>query len=266
MTTTLAPAIPAVPVLQAAPAPDVSRFQPVGLAELDARAALQVRRDRKYAVSETTLAALLAGLPEGTRALEIGGRREFDYTSTYFDTPERTSFYLTARPRRRRYKLRTRRHGPGLPLFFEVKTRGGRGLTIKDRLPLDGDDPRPALPQALTLVAERGCLPPALNSLAPCLDIAYRRSTLLLPDGSRVTIDRDLAWAAPGGPALTLPGLVVVETKTLAQATAADRLLWAGHHRPQRLSKFGVGLCLTEHLPDHRWHRLFQPHSIGRTS
>jgi hypothetical protein len=245
----------------------IAALAPVGLEELTDRAGLMVRRDRKYAVTEDELSALLACLPSGTRALEIGGRRRFDYTSTYFDTPTLTCYYLTARRRRRRFKLRTRQHGPGSPVFLEVKTRGPRGITVKDQVgalaPPTGLGPSAVpcagglLDEALAVVARRGCQAPAAADLAPVITVRYRRSTLLLPDGARATIDTDLTWTTPGGASDGVPGLVVLETKTRGPATALDHAAWEAGLRPVALSKFGVGLARTHPgLPAHRWHRL----------
>lgn len=54
-----------------------------------------------------------------------------------------------------------------------------------------------------------------------------------------------------------MPGLVIVETKSGARPSDADRLLWAEGHRPQTISKYATGLAaLRSHLPRNRWHRL----------
>jgi len=236
----------------------------VSLAELDRRAALMVRRDRKYLVPETDLDWLVASLPAATRVLEIDGRRDFDYTSVYFDTPDRTSYFLTAQGRRRRYKLRTRRYGADTPAWLEVKTRGPRGITVKDRLgALEGPaETRPGgglWAEALATVGYRGCQPPALADLRLALESRYHRTTLLLPGGSRTTIDTQLTWSAPDGDAWLADGWAIVETKSLGPATPVDRAAWAAGLRPRPLSKFGVGLALTHPgLPAHRWHRLIQ--------
>jgi hypothetical protein len=50
-------------------------LRPIGLAELDACAALQRRVDVKYVVGLDVLGALIERLAATHRALEIGGRR-----------------------------------------------------------------------------------------------------------------------------------------------------------------------------------------------
>jgi hypothetical protein len=317
----------------------------VSLEELEAVAGLMVRRDRKYLVTDRQLATLLAQLAPGTRVLEIDGRRSFDYSSTYFDTPEATCYYLTARRRRRRFKVRTRQYGPGGPVFLEVKTRGPRGITVKDRVgtlatptdafsvagaslggafrpasPLatvlegDGaswmaDSPRPrpgaprgasrpgaaspaspasplspaalaaspvtlaaspvtpelpelddatALDVALGVALERGAAVPEWADFWPAVEVRYRRTTLLLPDGGRATIDTDVVWGPPGEPGTGVTGLVILETKTPGPATSLDRAAWALGLRPQPLSKFGVAMASTHRdlASANRWHRV----------
>jgi hypothetical protein len=100
------------------------------------------------------------------------------------------------------------------------------------------------------------------------LTTRYRRTTLFLPGehgrpGSRVTIDTDLTWEAPGV-RLTLPGTVVVETKTGSTASAVDRLLWAHGHRPARISKYATGLAaLDPTLPAAPWNRTLRRHFVA---
>ena len=65
----------------------LERFEPIGLEALDAQAALQQRVDQKYLVAPADLEPLLERLLPGFVALEIDGRRQSLYESTYFDTP-----------------------------------------------------------------------------------------------------------------------------------------------------------------------------------
>lgn len=244
----------------------------ITLDELTATAALQTRVDRKYVLTAGALHAPLAALDGRTQVLEIGGLRTFGYESVYFDTPGLASYHLAAHRRRRRFKVRTRTYLDTRSCWLEVKTRGTRGCTVKNRVPhprdardrLDrgrwfvdevlGDDPsEPLLAGAADL------------AFAPVLTTRYRRTTLYLPGehgrpGSRVTIDTDLTWEVPGR-RLALPGTVVVETKTGSTASAVDGLLWAHGHRPARLSKYATGLAaLDPTLPATPWARTLRRH------
>lgn len=235
---------------------------PVGLDELTAAASLLVRRDRKYLVPATSLDWLLAGLEPGARVLEIDGRREFGYESTYFDTPGLVSYLDAARGRRRRFKVRTRAYLDTDGCFVEVKTRGPRGMTVKAREPY-GYDERDVLSLhawafAHAALDDAGVAAPVGATFAPTLVSRFERVTLLLPaTSSRATIDTRLTWRTPGGhDERALPGVAVVETKTGSTPSSLDRLLWRAGHRPVRLSKYGTGMAaLHPDLPAARWRR-----------
>ncbi|MFD6447864.1 polyphosphate polymerase domain-containing protein [Promicromonospora sp. NPDC060204] len=260
----------------------IDTLAPVTLDELNEAAALQTRRDRKYVLTPDELDDLLAALPPA-RVLEIDGSRSFAYDSTYFDTPELDAYRLAATRRRRRFKVRTRTYVDTGTCFVEVKTRAGRGTTVKERQPHDDAD---HLGPARTFVSERlaDAGAPSAPVLAPTLRSRYHRTTLLLDD-ARVTLDTGLVWdlllpAAPDNAdagltdadhtgagsadasvlrSATIGDLVVVETKTAAGSgpSSVDRLLWRAGHRPDRISKYATGLAVLEPgLPDMPWRRL----------
>ena len=243
----------------------VTALPQVDLAELVTCAARQTRVDRKYVLpvgaADRVVAAL--GRTEGARVLEAEGARDFGYASLYLDTPDLTGYHLAARGRRRRFKVRRRTYVDSGDAFVEVKTRGVRGTTVKQRVPDDGDASG-FVDAALRAAGHHGV---RARELRPVLHTAYRRTTLLLPaTDDRVTVDTGLTWELPGGPALTLPGLAVVETKTGSGASAADRLLWRCGHRPARISKYGTGLAaLRGDLPDNRWWPVLRRHFTALT-
>lgn len=245
----------------------VGQLLPIGLDELVERAELLTRVDRKYVVPLQDVATLVRLLPPGAQVLEIGARRLFEYESVYFDTPDLLAYHLAARRRRRRFKVRTRTYVDSALCWVEVKTRGARGTTVKERVPhllderaaLDG-----ALPFVTATLAARGITGVDALQLAPVLVTRYHRATILLPDSdSRLTVDVDLTWHDGRRP-LEMRGLAVVETKTGSTASAADRLLWSAGHRPLRISKYATGLAaLQPELPATRWRRTLRRHLLA---
>lgn len=242
----------------------IDTLTPVGLGELNDTAALQTRRDRKYVLNPDELAGLLTALPPA-RVLEIDGARSFAYDSTYFDTPGLDAYRLAATRRRRRFKVRTRTYVDSGSCFVEVKTRAGRGTTVKGRQPHDDAG---HLGGARTFVSARlaDAGAPPVPVLTPTLRSRYHRTTLLLDD-ARVTLDTGLVWellttddVGSDEPRSALIGdRVVVETKTAAGSgpSSVDRLLWRAGHRPDRISKYATGLAvLLPGLPDAPWRRL----------
>ncbi len=231
----------------------------VDLDELNRTAALLVRHDRKYALTNSQVHAVLADLPHDTRVLAIDGSRQLSYGSVYFDTPTLACFLDTAHRRPRRAKVRTRHYLDSGDRWLEVKERDQRGATHKWRRPhraldaLDTDD--------LDWVATHTSHVDT-TALAPTLTTSYRRTTLLLPDESRATIDVGLRCTSLPDDQTVAPGdLVLVETKSAGRPTTLDRLLWAHGHRSERVSKYATGLAAVHpELPHNAWHRLLTRH------
>jgi hypothetical protein len=249
-------AVPAFAALAALPG--------IGLAELDERAALRSRVDRKYIVPVAEASWLLESLAPCAAVLEIDGIRHFTYESLYFDTPDLSSYLRTAHRHRRRFKIRTRTYVDSWSCWLEAKVPGPRGSTLKYRAPHEPEqrhtvgDGREFLDEVL----RRHHLAAGTRAgLAPTLRTGYLRCTLLLPDtDSRVTIDTDLRWVADGC-RLRMPGMAIVETKTGAAASGADRQLWRRGHRPVAVSKYATGLAaIRTELPAAPWRRVLRRH------
>ncbi|GIM90915.1 polyphosphate polymerase domain-containing protein [Paractinoplanes toevensis] len=242
----------------------ITELAPIGLHELVERAGLLTRIDRKYLLPASALPVILAGLPGDARILEIDGRRHFGYRSAYFDTPGLDSYRTTAQRRRRRFKLRIRSYLDSDLHLLEVKTRGPRGLTIKDRFPYAGDGV--TLSPEMRAYAVRSLEAARVTVRDPRFEAVittrFERITLLLPStGSRATIDRGLTWTLPDGGALCLSDRMIVETKSARGASPLDRLLWSLSHRPCPISKYATGMAaLHPDLPDNRWHRILRQH------
>jgi len=238
----------------------------IELEELVDRAALLTRVDRKYLLERVDVPGILSGLDPNTRVLDIAGLRTQDYRSTYLDTPDLDGYHSAATRRRRRFKVRTRTYVDSGLCFLEVKSRGPRGQTVKDRIPREGV----CGPRAGLTGAERGWVDSRLGALgrAPgtaatleaTLDVRYRRTTLLMGDGSgRATVDSDLEWTTPQGRGLSRPDLVIIETKSGSRPSDLDHLLWAAGHRPARVSKYATALAaLDDSLPANRWARVLR--------
>ncbi|TAJ48948.1 MAG: polyphosphate polymerase domain-containing protein [Herbiconiux sp.] len=246
----------------------LATLAPIGLDELIERAALQTRVDRKYVIPIGALPALLDGVDPRTQVLETAGVRDFRYESVYFDTPELTSYWMAARQRRRRFKMRTRSYVDSTAAYLEVKTKGARSATVKDRMEYVFEERRLLNQHGLDYVedtlAGAGFTDVDLDSLAPTLITRYRRTTLIVPGeagDSRATIDTHLDWALDDERRMHTPGIVVIETKSGSRASPVDRHLWAHGHRPSTISKYGTGLAaLRPELASNKWTRVLTRH------
>jgi hypothetical protein len=259
--TTLAEAID-IPLQEAA-----TSFEPISLADLDRRAKLATRTDRKYVLDARIFDRLVGELISRYLILEIDGVRVFPYDTVYFDTPAWTAYRQHVQGRRRRFKTRTRLYVANELCYFEVKLRGARGKTVKRKLEL-GVEEHGSLTEPAFAFLERvlqkayGTAPPA--ALAPVLRTTYRRLTLVgRTDSERLTFDFELVFAANGNEYSIRPGRILLETKADAgRLGTADRVLQGLGARPVRsCSKYCLGVALANpELRDNPFRRLIRRH------
>ncbi len=242
----------------------IAQLAPISLDDLVDEAALLTRVDRKYALDATDAAEVVARLPEDTRVLAMDGARSFSYESFYFDTDDLLSFRMAALGRRRRFKLRTRSYLDSGASYLELKTRGARSTTVKERIEYDFPQRDRLTPEGREYASAGldglGLDGDHVQALSPVLATRYQRTTLLVPGGrGRATIDTDLSWELADGTMLSLPELAIIETKSGSKPGAVDRLLWGGGLRPVALSKYATGLAaLRPDLPSNKWARVLR--------
>ena len=235
---------------------DVTGRLTVGLAEVVDNAAALHRVDRKYLVDRATAGALLAELPASYRVLEVAGRTSTGYRSTYFDTPDLATARAHVQKRRRRWKARSRLYVEDGLCRIEVKTKDGRGSTVKSVADsegyghLDADFVRNAL-RAQGIEDD-------LSTLGPTMEVRYRRITLADTDAhERVTLDHGVRCVLGDGRVWLDEGCVLVETKSGLRLSPADRLLHALGARPLSFSKYvSAATLLRDDLPDNDVRRL----------
>ena len=252
--------------------PAVDAFAPTSLQELNLRAGLQTRFDRKYLLPMELLDSLLDRLADQAQVLEIGDRRSFNYLSVYFDSPEFLCYRAAAQRRARRFKIRTRTYVDSDQCFLEVKTKSRQGETMKVRnshspreyqhLPAVGKDYVERVLSQRELGQRAAPIKELLDRFEPSLATAYVRTTFFLPgDESRATIDTGLELELPTGQQTSLKRHAVVETKTTGRPSLVDQNLWALGHRPLKMSKYAVGLAaLRPDLPAAKWNRTLRSH------
>lgn len=234
----------------------IDRLPPVSLDVVMDMARLQTRTDRKYIVGPEVVAALAEDASCRMAVLEIDDLRSFEYESVYFDTPALDAYHAAAHGRRRRFKVRTRTYLDSRISVLEVKVRGGRGETVKHRLPYDTADRLRLTADGMAFVAEH-IDAAAVPVLAPVLTTSYRRTTFVdMAAGMRLTCDADVVCTSVHGPSVAVSGHLLLETKSLGPTTAADRFLWRTGHRPTTVSKYCLGMAaLDPGLPANKWNR-----------
>lgn len=225
--------------MTALPTP-LARLRPIGLEEINATARLLNRVDRKYFVPRAVLTRLLSEHVEDMRVLEIDAQRSFLYRTVYYDTEDFLFFRQHRQGRRHRFKVRTREYVDTGGAFLEVKSKGYRGMTVKQRREHDPAD-------LLRLDPESGEFAETITgtpwrALHPVAETLYRRTTLAGP-GLRITMDSDLRFSDDFA-AFAGPEDVIVETKSSGSRGALDRALAAAGVRPHKVSKYCLAVSL----------------------
>lgn len=240
----------------------VGGLRGIDLRTLESGAALLRRLDRKYVVPVATLERLVTELQgrDDWSALEIDGRRLFGYESVYFDTPDLATYRAHLQRRRRRYKVRVRRYVDSGHCMLEVKRKGVRGLTVKERQPHDvfrqselGEPGRRFVADAFGEDLRR--LPVA--DLEPVVTTSNQRATIASLEGrARLTVDTDLVCGWDDRHVALRPDYVVLESKVEGHGSTVDRLLRSMGERPVVISKYCLGVAsLGLDVPSNPWHR-----------
>ena len=232
---------------------------PISLDGVMEVAGLQTRQEKKYLLTPSQFIELSRELDD-LRILQIDGKRLFSYESVYFDSPDLALFRAHKQGRRQRYKVRTRSYLDSGESLFEVKLKGGRGETVKERLPYRFEDrdhisaPAEDFLQD-TLHEPYDVSPP---KLAVSLTTRYSRATFVdVLDGARLTCDIDLACTANAETAHG-PDLILVESKSTGSGRADEVLARMGV-RPESVSKYCIGIALTNpHVPANKWNRMLR--------
>jgi hypothetical protein len=235
----------------------------VSLAELNQRAPLLDRAESKYLAGSAFIEEVMDELRPAFDVLAIDGQTVFTYDTVYYDTDCLRAYRDQVQGRRRRLKVRSRHYVESDLYFFEVKLKGPRGRTIKERMPYDGGRHGAVGPDALGFVQD--CVlqnygESFAHRLEPQLTMRYRRLTLVGKGApERVTIDFDLDFvdAGPeGARAQAPPGTLIVEVKSADGRGVADQVLRAAGARGGSCSKYCIGLNLVR--PGLRYNR-FKP-------
>ena len=219
----------------------------IALADVVAVASLQRRFDHKYVVEVARLPELIAALGPRLHVLEVDEMRVGDFTSVYFDTPDLRTYRDHLKRRRRRFKIRTRHYGDPAAAMLELKCKGRRKQTVKHRWPHPGERTTSLGPEAEARVADAlatqyGFALP--TSLRPVATTSFQRITLVdVAAIERVTVDLGLTIEANGRTLVLGADRAVVETKSARRMGAATRTLHRLGVRPERVSKYCVGIA-----------------------
>ena len=231
-------------------------LSPITLEEINEFAALQTRVDRKYIVNIETCNHLIEEVQAERKVLDIGGMRSTMYQSIYFDTPDLNLYKDAAYKRRPRFKARTRFYQQTNTAMLEVKTKDGRGKTVKKRTPYDASELGELTNDGKIFIDTVIGEPGTSHDLRATLTSQYQRTTIVDPQTStRITCDEYLTCTDWENQSVSL-SMCIVETKSSGQPSLFDKWLWENGNRPTRISKYCTTLAvLHPELPANKWHK-----------
>ena len=224
------------------------RYRSHGLQDLN-KASLMNRVDTKFLVPVGRLPAMLDALQADFSALEIDGRRVFQYQSTYFDTLCCRFYNQHHNGQLNRHKVRLRTYVDSDLQFLEIKFKNNKGRTIKRRMQVQGS-PECALDQARDFIIQAG-VPEDLN-LLPSLTNRYHRLALASEvRGERLTIDLNSHNQNHFKPdaCAAFTGLAIIELKQarVDRSSPFFELVRANGLRSSGFSKYCMGMSATLH-------------------
>jgi hypothetical protein len=231
----------------------IEPFQPIGLKQLNAKAAMLERLDNKYVVRETALRQAVAELARHFDILEIDGKRHFTYETCYFDDQKNSSYFDHHRGRRQRFKVRVRKYTDAQLCFVEVKLKDKRGITVKKRLDYTVDKYGTLDLSAWAHIhSAYGDLygRDFSYALEPVIEMRYQRITLVVKNGGeRMTIDCRLVFSGADRSYSIDENTFIVETKSANGNGIADKILRGLHQHPTKhCSKYCVGMAILQEV------------------
>ncbi len=221
----------------------ISKFQGISLAEMD-EVKLMNRTDQKYWFHRDLLLPLLEEVAQSYYLLEIDGKRNLPYSTTYYDTLNDDMYNNHHRGKLNRYKVRRRNYISTNSSFLEVKFKSNKGRTMKTRRSSDYNNKGFDKRDSEFLAAKT---PYTSDDLKRVLENGFRRLMLVSRAmNERCTIDSELRFISEGG-STSLDDLVIVEVKRDGRShsdivDALDRM----RLRPSGFSKYCVGRSLTD--------------------
>jgi hypothetical protein len=229
----------------------ISNFDPIGLDEVNHKAALLQRKDNKYLVPANIFTSILSEASTAFDVLTISGQRIFAYSTMYYDDANYQCYLDHHNGKRLRVKVRERLYEQSRIQFLEVKLKSKRKTTIKHRMNTECKTRSVLSSEKVGFVKDKYSAQYSRDlgmSLKSSLAMRYYRFTLVSKHSSeRVTVDSQLCFIGRSSLTMINDDLLIVEVKSRNGSGAFDKLLRKNGIRPKKkLSKYCLGLCLTD--------------------
>ena len=189
---------------------ELELFESVSLKDLD-KVALLNRIDNKYVFNASLLGNILKDLVNDYYILEIDGRRNFAYFTTYYDTVSLEMFINHVRGKLNRFKVRHRIYVDSGLSFLEIKFKNNKNRTIKWRTKEAFEDQENS---KLNNEFLKKHVPYSAEELTPSLQNKFNRITLVDKDFTqRVTFDFKLGFNGNGDIEKEVHEIAIAELK-----------------------------------------------------
>jgi len=220
----------------------LNSFESISLESMDG-VLLMERMDTKYIFPRELFNEFLGKLKDHYEVLEVNGLRISPYETLYFDT-KKFSLYLTHHNRKpSRLKIRFRKYGSTGAVFFELKFKNSKGLTLKKRIEQSviHESIHSSAADFLTEHTQH-----APSDFEAKLWVNYSRVTLVNKARTeRLTFDFDLSYKNENANS-SLDGLVIAEVKGEKKNHSAFGELMKTHRiRSGNISKYCIGIAKT---------------------
>lgn len=205
------------------------------------------RIDTKFLLPRAQLPQLIELLRHCYSVQDDGGRRVFNYKTTYYDTPDRLFYHMHLRERRNCLKVRHRLYADAGQAFLEVKRRHADRSTSKARALAKATAPLIPSRGVRFLMEQRV---PQIERLRARQCVSYSRIILEDPARTeRITLDFGVFFRGLQAPAESRIGLgeiCIAESKQQIRANNTPFLdLMADTGRvPNAISKYCIGSSL----------------------
>ena len=230
----------------------INTFEPISLEQMSG-VKLMNRTDTKFVTDLDHLRLLLQMAHQDYYIQEIGGERNMEYDTTYFDTTEFDMYRQHQWGHANRQKIRFRTYVSSHLQFMEVKTKNNHGRTKKKRIEVADMDVSEEQKRAFLkkhLRYDADTLQPAINNHFSRITLVNRSKT------ERLTIDSQLRFHnLISGRDKDMGPLVVIELKRdgLCYSPVLEMLRQLRIH-PHGFSKYCMGSALTNpQLPVNRF-------------
>lgn len=230
----------------------INTFEPISLEQMSG-VKLMNRTDTKFVTDLDHLHRLLQMAQQDYYIQEIGGERNMEYDTTYFDTMAFDMYLQHQWGHANRQKIRFRTYVSSNLQFMEVKTKNNHGRTKKKRIEVTDMDVSEAQKREFLgkhLRYDVGTLQPAINNHFSRITLVNRAKT------ERLTIDSHLRFHnLVSGQDRDMGALVIIELKRdgLCYSPVLEMLRQLRIH-PHGFSKYCMGSALTNpQLPVNRF-------------